>query len=74
MASVQQSGARDVAVFSGGPMDGEEHAVARGTTELTVVMTDGQHHRYASTGTVQSLPDGRSALAFGWIGRHFGPP
>jgi len=55
-------------------MDGEEHAVARGTTELTVVMTDGQHHRYASTGTVQSLPDGRSALAFGWIGRHFGPP
>ena len=61
-----------VVVLDGGPMDGREHHSDRGADELSVVMTDGQRHRYARTGDVQALPDGRSALVFAWTGRAFG--
>lgn len=63
----------EVAVLSGGPMDGHEHSIENGTGELCVVMTDGQQHRYVRTDEFQVLPDGRSALVFEWTGRYFGP-
>lgn len=61
------------AVFSLGPMDGQEHPIASDTSELCVVMTDGQQHRYVRTDQVQPLPDGRLAVVFDWAGRHYGP-
>jgi hypothetical protein len=63
----------DLAVLSGGPMDGREQSIESGTAELGVVMTDGQQHRYRRTNEVQHLPDGRSAAVFDWAGRYYGP-
>ena len=63
----------EVAVLSGGPMDGREHSIDGETGELCVVMTDGQQHRYVRTDALQVLPDGRSALLFEWTGRYYGP-
>ena len=63
----------EVAVLSGGPMDGHEHSIENGAGELFIVMTDGQQHRYVRTDEFQVLPDGRSALVFEWTGRYFGP-
>jgi hypothetical protein len=68
-----ERGIADSAVLNGGPMDGREHPIAPDTGELCVVMTDGQQHRYVRTGDVQTLPDGRTALVFGWHGRDHGP-
>jgi hypothetical protein len=63
----------EVAVLSGGPMDGREHSIEGEAGELCVVMTDGQQHRYVRTGELQVLSDGRSALIFEWTGRYYGP-
>lgn len=63
----------EVAVLSGGPMDGREHTIEGDAGELCVVMTDGQQHRYVRTDDLQLLPDGRSALVFQWTGRYLGP-
>jgi type IV secretory pathway protease TraF len=60
-------------VFSLGPMDGQEQAIASDTDELCVAMTDGQQHRYLRSPDVQLLPDGRSAVVFTWTGRYYGP-
>jgi hypothetical protein len=62
-----------VVVLDGGPMDGKEHPAAWDTELLTVVMTDGQQHRYVRTARVQVLPDGRSASVFEHRGRFYGP-
>jgi len=62
-----------LAVLDGGPMDGKEHAADRDTELLTVVMTDGQQHRYVRTERIQKLPDGRSAPVFEHRGRFYGP-
>ena len=62
------------AVFNRGPMDGQEHPIENDTTELCVVVTDGQHHRYLRTEDEQCLPDGRMAVIFDWAGRYYGPP
>lgn len=72
MARVE-GGVTGIAVFNGGPMDGQEHPVDSGTDELCAVMTDGQQHRYARTDAMQRLPDGRSAVVFDWVGRYHGP-
>ena len=64
----------DTAVFSQGPMDGQEHPIDRDTDELCVVMTDGQQHRYVRTEEIQPLDDGRLAVVFDWVGRCYGPP
>jgi hypothetical protein len=61
-----------VAVLDGGPMDGKEHLAAWDTELLTVIMTDGQQHRYVRTDQVQVLPDGRSASVFKHRGRSYG--
>jgi hypothetical protein len=60
-------------VFSLGPMDGQEQPIDSDTHELRVVMTDGQQHRYLRSTRVQRMPDGRSAVVFGWAGRYYGP-
>jgi hypothetical protein len=73
MAQHPESDLAEVAVLSGGPMDGREHSIEGETGELCVVMTDGQQHRYVRTDNFQVLPDGRSALVFVWKGRTFGP-
>lgn len=61
------------AVFRLGPMDGQEHPIEGDTNELSVVMSDGQQHRYVRTDTLQRLPDGRLGVVFDWIGRYYGP-
>jgi hypothetical protein len=61
------------AVFRLGPMDGQEHPIERDTDELSVVMSDGQQHRYVRTEEVRRLPDGRSGVIFDWAGRYYGP-
>jgi hypothetical protein len=53
-------------------MDGREHLVRDDRDELSVVMTDGQQHRYLRTDEVQALPDGRSVAVFSWVGRYYG--
>lgn len=60
------------AVLNGGPMDGRRQIIEGDTDELSVVMTDGQQHRYLRTNDVQPLPDGGLALVFDWVGRYFG--
>ena len=62
----------DIAVFTRGPCDGQEHPIEDGTTELCVVMTDGQQHRYRRTPDAQPLSDGRLAVVFDWAGRYYG--
>ena len=62
-----------IATFNSEPMDGQEQPVDRDTDELCIVMTDGQQHRYLRTNEVRRLPDGRSAVAFEWQGRYYGP-
>ena len=54
-------------------MDGQEHSIEGETSELCVVMTDGQQHRYVRTDDFQILSDGRSALVYKWTGRYLGP-
>ena len=63
----------NVAVLNGGPMDGREHPIEVDTAELSVLMTDGQQHRYARTEVVQGRPRGGSAVVFEWTGRYYGP-
>ena len=62
-----------VAVLDGGPLDGRQESVESDAVELTVVMIDGQQHRYERTDMTQSLPDGRLARVFAWAGRYYGP-
>jgi hypothetical protein len=62
-----------VAVLRGGPMDGRQHPIEGPTDEFSVVMTDGQQHRYVRTEERRRLPDGRTALVFDWSGRYYGP-
>jgi hypothetical protein len=66
-------GTEGVAIFNLGPMDGQEELMERDTSELRVVMTDGQQHRYVRTDNVQRSPDGRLSVVFDWKGRYFGP-
>lgn len=66
-------GLAGIAVFNGGPMDGQEHPTEGDTAELCVVMSDGQQHRYRRTEELQPLPDGRVAVVFDWAGRYYGP-
>jgi hypothetical protein len=66
-------GAAYVAVLNGGPMDGREHSIEVDRVELSVVMTDGQQHRYRRTNATQSLSDGRLVPVFDWVGRYYGP-
>ena len=63
----------ETAVFRLGPMDGEEHPIESDTDELSVVMSDGQQHRYVRTDEVQRLPTGRLGAVFDWTGRYYGP-
>jgi hypothetical protein len=63
----------EIAVFRLGPMDGQEHPIENATDELSVVMSDGQQHRYVRTDEVQRLADGRLAVVFDWTGRYYGP-
>jgi hypothetical protein len=63
----------NLAVLSGGPMDGRQHPAEPDTETLHVVMTDGQQHLYQRTVRDQALPNGRTALIFEWKGRYFGP-
>ena len=61
------------AVFRLGPMDGQEHPIESDTDELSVVMSDGQQHRYVRTDEAQRLSDGRLGVVFDWTGRYYGP-
>jgi len=54
-------------------MDGREHSIEVDTVELSVVMTDGQQHRYRRTDATQPLSDGRLVPVFDWVGRYYGP-
>ena len=60
------------AILDGGPLDGRQESVDSDAVELTVVMTDGQQHRYERTDMTQPLPDGRLARVFAWAGRYYG--
>jgi hypothetical protein len=59
------------AVLDGGPMDGREHPVHADTTELIVVMSDGDQYRYIGCARVQALPDGNVVPVFEYRGRHY---
>jgi len=54
-------------------MDGREHPIEGDTDELSVIMSDGQQHRYVRSESIQPMPGGRSALVFDWAGRYYGP-
>lgn len=59
------------AVFDGGPLDGREHRVDPGTTELLVVMEDGSRHMYTACQRLQRRPDGRLLPVFEYRGRNY---
>jgi len=61
------------AVFRLGPMDGQGHPITSDTDELSVVMSDGQQHRYVRTDEIQRLTDGQLVVVFDWAGRYYGP-
>jgi hypothetical protein len=61
------------ALFRLGPMDGQEHPIESHTDELSIVMSDGQQHRYVRTDGIEHLPDGRLGVVFDWAGRYYGP-
>jgi hypothetical protein len=61
------------ALFNLGPMDGREHPIEIDTDELSVIMNDGQQHRYVRTEQLRHLPDGKLAVVFDWAGRYYGP-
>jgi hypothetical protein len=61
------------AVLRLGPLDGQEHPIDGDTDELSVVMSDGQQHRYVRTDEVQRSPDGRLRVVSDWTGRFYGP-
>ena len=67
------SGRPETAVFLLGPLDGQEQPIAGDTDELSVVMSDGQQHRYVRTDELCRLPGGRSGVVFEWTGRYYGP-
>ena len=54
-------------------MDGREQTIEDDTDELSVVMTDGQQHRYLRSNDVRPRPDGRLITVFDWVGRYYGP-
>jgi hypothetical protein len=58
-------------VLVGGPLDGREHRVDAGTTQLVVVMEDGARHLYAACESVQKRPDGRMLPVFEYQGREY---
>ena len=64
---------RPLAILNGGPMDGREQTIEDDTDELSVVMTDGQQHRYLRSNDVRPRPDGRLITVFDWVGRYYGP-
>jgi hypothetical protein len=72
MSHVLDGSTVETAMFNLGPMDGQTQLVERETDELSVVMTDGQQHRYVRTNEIRRMPDGESAVAFDWAGRYYG--
>jgi hypothetical protein len=54
-------------------MDGQEHPIESDTDELSVLMSDGQQHRYVRTDEVQRLPDGRFGVVFDRTRHYYGP-
>jgi hypothetical protein len=63
----------ETVVLDGGPMDGQEHTAEPGVDALSVVMSDGQQHRYERTAASQARSDGRTARVFTGRGRYDGP-
>jgi len=61
-----------VVILDGGPLDGRSWT-ALYADELSVVMSDGQKHRYVRTVDTRTLADGSRAQVFDWAGRYFGP-
>ena len=61
------------ALFGGGPVDGRVDPVEPETLELTVVMSDGQRHRYVRSDDVVEIDSGRRCAVFRYAGRVYGP-
>ena len=61
------------AVLVGGPMDGNRQPVDAETNQLSVVMSDGQQHRYLRTEEFQTDGDGQNRAVFTLGGRYYGP-
>jgi hypothetical protein len=73
MPQAVDSSAAETAIFNLGPMDGQKQLFDRATDELSVVMSDGQQHRYLRTNEVRPLSEGGLAVIFNWAGRYYGP-
>ncbi len=73
MRSGPGRGRREDVILDGGPMDGTRRTIDARTDQLSVVMTDGQRHRYLRTDDVQTFGDGRPVPVFRWNGRVIGP-
>jgi hypothetical protein len=58
-ASDDEDPARLLAVFDGGPRDGQEDVIEADTLQLRVSVGDGSHHLYERVPTERILPDGR---------------
>jgi hypothetical protein len=56
-----------------GRWDGNRQPVDAETNQLSVVMSDGQQHRYLRTGEFWIDEDDRNRAVFTWEGRYFGP-
>lgn len=67
-AHAHGSPAMVLAVFDGGPGDGQEHLIEPETDTVSVV-ADCSWHLYERVHTERILPDGRRAVIFRWRGR-----
>jgi len=60
-----------VIIFEGGPLDGESRPELD-ADEASVLMSDGQKHRYVRTAEFRDMPDGSLVQVFEWAGRYYG--
>ena len=73
MAIGTGAGPHEEAVLDGGPLDGSRQAIDAGTSQLCVVMTDGQQHQYIRSDESRTSEDGHPVPVFTWNGRYYGP-
>jgi hypothetical protein len=58
-------------IFEGGPLDGKSWAELDGD-EASVLMSDGQKHRYVRIAEFRDISDRSLAQVFEWAGRYYG--